>query len=1277
MVTKSDIEYVSPVSGLQQSMLYKARSEPDQGHYVEQLTFNFEKFDIQAMELALNELVKRRRALRSFFIWREQEQPRLITLRNVKVKISQLATAPVKKLLSADRKLGIALDSAPMMRMGIVDLGQQRAFCIWSFHHGVVDGWSIVLLQDELFELYRAYRNNTAIPEAIQEPSSATRLPVASAHWKDALNKASPALSLTTLPRPVMQEHQFAQTEDCINEVDSDLMQAWCKSQRITFATFAQCAWSLLTAHLGGRDSSLFGSIDSGRARLQNGESAVGMFMLLKPIITSIDEFLQVGGFLQKFQQTQWQLSEEIPPEPAELARLLKRRPGEPLFDSVLIVQNYPKSKPWKDIGLLDVKGYEQADVPLLVSIASSPQVRTLLRYQTDFLDTDSAKSLLSAYHKMLQVLAETDGKCNIADILNTFSDATGKTVETQNNASAQKRCIVQFIEQLKTQPDAIALIDEQPVSFMELAALAESIRQKLLTHNVTASDIVGIHLPRSKEAIAAMLATLAVDACYMPLDPAYPKAILEFMIQDSDASLVLSHKETDFSTKTISVPTVSTSAKLAISNSLVSENMCLMYTSGSTGNPKGVFLKHQGVLNRSAWLRSQYPFKQNAICCHRTPLCFVDSLGEIFDPLCAGVPSVIINQQTLAQLNEFITQLQKHKVSRITVVPTLLQTILDLLQEAAMELPDLRLCTVSGEALSQSLTDKFYKTLPDCQLLNLYGSTEVTADALAYAVPRTPHTENSVPIGSPIDGLFATVINTSGRILPCGFIGELVIGGAGVADGYHVRDDLSAEKFIKATFHTGDMSMIDQAGLFHYRGRTDRQIKVRGQRVEAGAVEARIQQITGFKHVIVFKHNESLIAACQGALIDATALHSKLAETLPDYCLPQRYVAIENVPKLSNGKTDYAQLCKITSDTPTTASVTNRHSLYEEQLALTIANIWQELLPDVNITRDSHFFDVGGHSLLAMRMIARVERALGFAIAIPVLIDNPVLANFAAALCTNTYDTTTAELITLRHGKPHAQRNTLICIHGDAYNIVRHINEAYPIYWLSKWAIRMQLTKTPNTLPVEPIEQTAKRYAAHINRLNLQNPCILLAACGAAVLAIETAQQLSRCGREPATLILMDLPRGELAAPIHRKLQQRQQSSWLKSLYGFAFRRLGGQALKQKYDLRKIEYKIASDRPLSDIEARNYTDIKLYTALSEYRPQPYSGAVELVFSGRWHRGVSSPQDAEVPAYWQTLLPNVQNIHFSPAVQHDDLLDGDGAAFVADIVNLKHATNSN
>ena len=403
-----------------------------------------------------------------------------------------------------------------------------------------------------------------------------------------------------------------------------------------------------------------------------------------------------------------------------------------------------------------------------------------------------------------------------------------------------------------------------------------------------------------------------------------------------------------------------------------------VIYTSGSTGRPKGVQGLHSGAVNRFRWMWERYPFAPGEVHAQKTSLNFLDSLWEIFGTLLQGVPIVILDDDTLKDPRRLVRALDEHGVTRLVLVPSLLRV---LLEEPAPLLPKLKICVTSGEALPVELWQRFRERMPHALLLNLYGSSEVSADATYEELHELDG--DTVPIGRPIANMHAYVLDRRMRLLPPGAKGELYVGGVGLARGYHNRPELTAERFVEhplgRLFRTGDLASWRDDGRLDYLGRADHQVKVRGFRVELGEVEAAIREHAGVTDAVVVKRDDALVAYVVGA---TEGLLAHVRHTLPDYMVPSRIVPLEKLPLTPSGKLDRNAL-------PAPDRAGRRSVAPRTETEAKVAEIFASVLGVQEVGVEDDFFELGGHSLLATQVISRVRHRLGA--------DLPVAAMFAS----------------------------------------------------------------------------------------------------------------------------------------------------------------------------------------------------------------------------------------------------------------------------------------
>jgi amino acid adenylation domain-containing protein len=434
-----------------------------------------------------------------------------------------------------------------------------------------------------------------------------------------------------------------------------------------------------------------------------------------------------------------------------------------------------------------------------------------------------------------------------------------------------------------------------------------------------------------------------------------------------------------------------------------------IIYTSGSTGRPKGVKGSHRAVINRLEWMWRKYPFYNGETCCQKTALGFVDSVCEIFGPLLAGVCSVIVPDNVLLDPHRFVDLLARHDVTRIVLVPSFLRTLLDLVPDLAARLPKLKLWTTSGENLVPDVVRKFRAALPDATLLNIYGSAEVTADVTCHQIDRDTYA-NSVPIGTPISNTQVFVFDRYKNLVPPLVRGEIHIGGDCLSAGYWQQPELTSSRFVPnhycpdkspVLFDSGDIGRILHDGTIEYLGRRDDQIKLRGMRIEYGEIEANLLAHPGVRYAVAIVHGDSadtqrLIAyfeANSAESVSPKVLRAFLASRLPEYMVPTAFIRLDQMPLLPSGKVDRVALPQ-----PATAQLQQHRSRIgprnsnEERLDA----IWREVLDVDLISIDDNFFDRGGHSLSAMRVMNRVRRDFHLDLPIRSLFDNPTIEGLA-----------------------------------------------------------------------------------------------------------------------------------------------------------------------------------------------------------------------------------------------------------------------------------------
>ncbi|NTG05521.1 non-ribosomal peptide synthetase, partial [Rhizobium rhizogenes] len=483
----------------------------------------------------------------------------------------------------------------------------------------------------------------------------------------------------------------------------------------------------------------------------------------------------------------------------------------------------------------------------------------------------------------------------------------------------------VLFEEQASRSPNAAALIHNMEITtYRDLNRRANQVARHLQRLGVGMEMCVGIHIKRSVDFIIAALAVLKVGAAFVPLDPAYPLERRRFMVESAGTKLVIESGRDDAtmlqnaSVESFAVwdPRVSLEESLDLDTRVsVDAAAYVVFTSGSTGTPNGVVGLHRGAVNRCAWMWRRYPYGTDEISALKTSPNFVDSIWEMFGPLLQGIPSAIIDGQTLEDIESLIGTLASSGATRIVLVPSLLSVLLEM-ENLGQRLPKLRYWTSSGEALSASLVERFYRLLPGRVLLNLYGSSEASGDSTALEIsPSLDVTTAS--IGRPIDNTRVYILDSNLEPVGIGTAGDVYIAGDGLAQGYISQPRLTAERFLPdpnglggaRMYRTGDRGRYLADGIIEYLGRSDSQVKLRGMRVDLGEIEALLRKHPAITEAAVrlatAPTGERIVAYIVGQDGSAGHLRAFLSESLPDYMVPSAFVTLDALPLTPNGKID------------------------------------------------------------------------------------------------------------------------------------------------------------------------------------------------------------------------------------------------------------------------------------------------------------------------------------------------------------------------------------
>ncbi|MBW1713791.1 MAG: amino acid adenylation domain-containing protein, partial [Deltaproteobacteria bacterium] len=758
------------------------------------------------------------------------------------------------------------------------------------------------------------------------------------------------------------------------------------------------------------------------------------------------------------------------------------------------------------------------------------------VEYSTDLFDPATISRMIVHFETLLEgIVANSEQRVSELPLL-TEAERRQLLVEwndTQTQYPSDK-CIHQLFEvQAEQTPEAVALVfEDRELTYQDLNAKANQVAHHLQTLGVGPEGLVGICLERSLEMVVGLLGVLKAGAAYVPLDPTYPKERLAFMLEDSKVQVLLTQERLttvlpEHQAQVIFLdPDLTALAGQSRENpdcQITSDQPAyVVYTSGSTGRPKGVIGLHRGAVNRFSWMWDQFPFEENEICCQKTSLNFVDSLWEIFGPLLQGIKTVIIPDEIVKDVPRLVETLASQDVTRIVLVPSLLRTILNMDSDLSNQLRKLKIWVSSGEALPSELTRRFQEILPQSRLLNLYGSSEVSADVTWFDTSSMSSQSESVPIGRPLANTQIYLLDRYLNPVPRGVPGAIYVGGDGLARGYFNRPDLTEEMFIPDPFSdepgarlykTGDLGRYLADGNIEFLGRTDHQVKIRGFRIELGEIKATLADHPAVKEAVVVSREDQSGDKSLAAYVvldqerpSPGQLRDFLKEKLPEYMVPSAFVTLEEMPLTPNGKIDYQSL-----PAPDLSSLSTQPSRAPQgELEIQLAKLWEQVLGVQPIGADDNFFGLGGHSLLAVTLLARMEKIFGRELPLLTLFQAPTVAQMAGILRQEGY---TVPWRALSAVQPQGARRPLFYVGTNdlVHATAPLLGPDQPVYGLNVLSLQPQ----DGTIPLLDLTKIAQDFIQEIQTVQPEGPYSLFGYCLGGGLVLEMAQQLLDQGQE------------------------------------------------------------------------------------------------------------------------------------------------------------------
>ncbi|WP_194905705.1 non-ribosomal peptide synthetase [Catenulispora rubra] len=1040
---------VWPLSPMQRGMLFHALFDDASAIdvYRAQLVFELTgEVDLGALRATARTLLRRHPNLRAGFRTVKSGEsvqviPREVELPVREVDLSSEPEAERDRLASEaqheewSRRFDLAVP--PLLRLAAIRLGGGQARVILTFHHILSDGWSTSILAKELLDLYRRGGDDAGLPPPPPYRDYLAWLArqdngVAKAVWREQLRGVEP-----TLVAPADVHRVPVDPDEVRVELPAELtagLQAFGREHGLTASTLLRGAWAILVGTLTGRTDVVFGSTTAGRPpEIPGIETMVGLFINTLPVRARWSPAEPLSDLLVRLQDEQTTLMAHEYLSLAEIQHLVGARD---LFDTLMVFENFPAETPGSaasagpELGgglrLTRTAGRDATHYPLAL-LATLRALR--LTYQPDLFDRATAEGLTARLIRVLaQIVRDASVSVGDVDVLLPgerewlLADAGVGGAEA---AGAGSETVVGLFEaQAARTPDAVALVYEgTAITYAELAARVNRLAVLLRSRGVGLESVVGVLMERSLDLVVVLLAVLKAGGAYLPVDPEYPPERVGFLLADAAPVCVVTTSEfvgsvPEESVECVVVDDPAVVEELAgLDPSSVpdaglspSHPMYVIYTSGSTGVPKGVVVAHGGVVNRLAWMQGLYPLSDADRVVQKTPFGFDVSVWEFFWPLTRGAGLVVARPGGHRDPEYLAGLVVDAGITVAHFVPSMLEAFVP----SAGVCGGLRVVFTSGEALGAGVRDRFLTQLPDTQLFNLYGPTEASVDVTGTRC--TLQDGPVVSIGGPLPGVRVFVLDDRLRLVPPGIPGELYLAGVQLARGYGRRPGLTASRFVACPFEpgtrmyrTGDVVRWDAEGRLDFLGRSDDQVKIRGFRVEPGEIEAVLAAHPGVAQAVVLARqdegsdkrlvaylvsaDDTAVAVDTDAAVDVAAVREFAVGRLPEYMVPAAFVVLDALPLTVNGKLDRAALpapdfaALATDRAPRTAREEILCGLFADVLGLERVGI------------DDGFFTLGGDSLTAMRLVARIRTVLGTEVPIRTVFQSPTVVALAGRL--------------------------------------------------------------------------------------------------------------------------------------------------------------------------------------------------------------------------------------------------------------------------------------
>lgn len=1131
--------------------------------------------NIKYLEWAINELIKRHEAMRTIFI-NDEGTPIQVVLNKVDFNLPVVDISKTVKdkkeqvlqeLISLEAATPFKLEEKPPFTAKLFKLDDMEYVLLWNFHHIIADGWSSAMVfTNEITELYKARceERQPVLQEISVQPIdylymqknalSEDKIKKQKAFWKTELEGAPSYVDLS-LGRSSLVSKCNNHGHRSYFKVPQDLYDALSKfslENKVSTYNVLMTTFVSLAHMLSGADDISIGTVIAGRKNTSI-KHVMGNFANVVVVRTQLEQEHTFKMLLEQVKNKVLKAMDNSDVPFEELVSTLKPnrdRNKNPLFNIFLSLFN-------GNGNALELEGSTSQAIQVDPQVARfdfsiamfevNQSLEGYVEYKTDLFDETTIVRIIKYYQKMLSTLIHHSKLC-IDDVQLVDEEEEKMLCETFNDSYEpfpRDMCLHEmFEEQVKQVPKKTAItFGNISLTYEELNSRANKVAHYLRNHNIETGEFVGICVKSSIEMIVGVLGIVKAGCAYVPLDPNLPRERVKFIVDDIHSKIILTQLDlvehvADYA-ETICLDTDWNMLDNEISTNLnipmKSDNIIYMiFTSGSTGKPKGVRTMHYNVAALLCNTNHMKVSKED-IFLKINNFAFDISTWEIWSPLIYGASMIGIPEKIKLNPQEFADFVYSHNITMAYLPTALFHSI-------SIEVPEafkgMKLLVVGGEPLDPTRSRDVLKNNPPKEFVNAYGPTEVTCTSAWYNVYELPEEETAVPIGRPISNTQFYVLNAKKKLLPLGVVGELYIGGAGVSNGYHNRPELTRKHFIennynhdskfKRLYRSGDFVRYLPNGNLQFIGRMDHQVKVRGFRIEIGDIENALREHEAVREAIVSVRgnhvdNKQLIAFVSLKKsykdLNVNVFKDYLKERLPYYMVPSVIMILDSLPHNKNGKIDRIELNKI--EITTQGQSDNKVKYPRNAIEVRLKKIWEDVIGFKDLGIKVNFFEAGGDSLKAVKLISAINREFSKKLTLDTLFDEGSIESLAIKLGLDNESTKSTSLIPFV-SRTDTVKSPLFLVHplsGSAmcYSHLAHRLD-YPLYGIQQYG-----NEEMKSFSFKSIQDIASYYIKSILSVQLEGPYLIGGWSLGGIIAYEMVQQLENMGHSINKIIMFD----------------------------------------------------------------------------------------------------------------------------------------------------------